>query len=383
MNIVYIIEGMFNSAGMERVVANKAIYFSKQAGYKVTVITTDKKNRPYYYKLPENVTCIDLDINFRDYQHYFILIRIFCYLYKSFIFRKRLAKFLHTSKPDVVISLLLRSTDFLYKIKDGSAKVIEHHFSRNYSEMFSVAQNRSPLSEFVYKRRGKMEESYLKKYEKFVVLTNEDAALWGNDFKNITVIPNSISFQTEKKSDPENKIVLAIGRLEYQKGFDTLLEIWSQVYQNNPEWQLHIYGNGQEKETLLSIIQQKGMSKNVFIFPPTKNIEQALLSGSIYVMTSRFEGFPMILLEAMECGLPCISFTCKCGPRDIISDGEDGYLIEENNIDLFAEKLNELIQNKYLRELMGNNAKQNIQRFSEKEVMRKWEDLFHQLINKQ
>jgi len=370
---------MFNSAGMERVVANKATYFSKQAGYKVFVITTDQKNRPYYYELPQEVTCIDLDINFRDYQHYFILIRIFSYLYKSFIFKKRLAKFLISSKPDVVVSLLLRSSDFLYKIKDGSAKIIEHHFSHNYSELFSVAQNRDPLSRFVYNWRGKMDRFHLKKYEKFVVLTKEDASLWGNDFKNITIIPNSISFQTEKTSNPENEIVLAIGRLEYQKGFDILLEIWERIYHNNPNWQLHIYGDGQDKEKLLSIIRQKMMTESVRIFPPTKNIEQVLLSGSIYAMSSRFEGFPMILLEAMECGLPCVSFACKCGPRDIILDSEDGCLIDAYNVEFFAKKLNELMQKKELRSLMGNKAKQNVQRFSESKVMKKWEDLFLQL----
>jgi glycosyltransferase involved in cell wall biosynthesis len=382
MNIIYIIEGMFNSAGMERVVANKANYFAK-SGHQVTIITTDQKNRPYYYKISDNVRCIDLDINFRDYQNYFILIRIFNYLYKSILLRKRLTVCLNQLRPDIVVSLLLKSTDFLYKINDGSAKIIEHHFSRDYSSQFSIAQKRSLLSRLIYYWRGKLEEYYLKKYAKFVVLTEEDALYWGSDFKNIGVIPNSVSFQTTAKADLKNKIVVAVGRLEYQKGFDMLLEIWGLICKKNPDWKLHIYGDGQDKDVLLSIIDKQGMSESVCIFPPVKDIQQVLLSGSIYVMTSRFEGFPMVLLEAMECALPVISFACKCGPKDIIRNGEDGFLINNNDIYSFAQKLDELMNDEVLRYSMGNKAKQNIQRYSEKEIMKKWENLFFQLIKKE
>ena len=381
MNIVYIIEGMFNSAGTERVLANKASYFAKK-GHQVTVITTDQKQRPYFYQLPKEVTCIDLDINFLDYQKYPVLLRVFSYFYKSFILRKRLSALLLKIKPDVVVSLLLRGADFLYKIPDGSAKIFEHHLTYDHVEFLSNADKRNKFSRFIYNFRNKLVQKKLSKYDIFVVLTDEDAEAWKKKLDNVIAISNSISFQTEKIADPKNKIVLAVGRLEYQKGFDTLLEIWTKVTNKNPEWQLHIYGDGQEKEKLQSIIQQKGLSENVRIYPPTKNIEQVLLSSSIYVMSSRFEGFPMVLLEAMECGLPCVSFACKCGPRDMILDGENGFLIENNDIDTFVEKLNRLMQDKELRTKQGISAKQNIQRFSEQNVMKKWEDLFSKLTSK-
>lgn len=378
MDLVYLIEGMFNSAGMERVVANKANYFS-QRGYNVIVITTDQGGKPYYYKLNDNVTCLDLDVNFRNYAHYFILFRVLIYYYKTFLFKKRLSKFLYEKKVGVVISLMLRSSDFLHKIKDGSVKIIEHHFSYDYASFFSKAQRRGFFLRFVYSFRGKMVENQLRKYDRFVVLTEEDAVLWRSHLQNVEVIPNSVTFHTNQLASVGNKIVLAVGRLEFQKGFDRLLEVWRLIHQRNSDWKLHIYGDGQDKKALMSIVEQNNMSESITFFPPTKDIQQVLLSGSVYAMTSRFEGFPMILIEAMSCGLPVVSFACKCGPSDIISDSEDGFLIEDGNVSDFAEKLSELMQNPQLILQMGALAKHNMERFSEQEVMGKWEKLFSQL----
>lgn len=373
MKIAYLITGMFNSAGMERVVANKANYWAS-TGNEVMVITTDQNNRPDFYELHPSVVRHDLNINFFQYDKYPIGIRFFCFIWKRILFKRRLSALLYESRCDVVVSLILRSTDFLYKIKDGSRKFIEHHFSRYYASLFSDSFSRNKLGRFIYSVRGRMEERSLKKYDSFIVLTKEDAEMWGTMYKNLVVIPNFLTFIPQHTSPCNNKTAVAIGRLEYQKGFDTLLQIWHQV--SPVGWKLDIYGDGADKEMLSRYIKEHGMESSVTLHPVTANVQDVLKESSLYLMTSRFEGFPMVLIEAMACGVPPISFACKCGPRDIITDGEDGFIVEEGDVSTFGKKLKVLTENDDLRRKMGKAASQNIQRFSQENVMALWKDLF-------
>ncbi len=373
MKLTYIITGMFNSAGMERVVANKANYFATH-GHDVSIITTDQNGRPYFYNINPLVKHIDLAINYFEYNTKSIIFKPFLFFYKTHLFKQRLTAELFKERPDVVISLSLKSVDFLYKIHDGSTKIVEHHFSKFYAQQFSDTFNRKKFSRFIYNLRGKIESYYLKKYDHFVVLTQEDANLWGTKFKNLTVIPNSLSFIPTTTSSCKKEIVVAIGRLDYQKGFDQLIQIWNTAYL--PGWELHIYGNGQERAFLQKLIEQSPTHKSIKLFAATNQVETVLNNSSIYALTSRFEGFPMILLEAMSYGLPVVAMDCKCGPREIITHYSDGFLIEEQALEAFAEKLRLLMQNESLRQRMGAKASHNILRFSEDTIMDEWNTLF-------
>lgn len=375
MKIVYLIDGMFNSAGMERVVANKANYFA-QHGHQVTIVTTDQKGRKDYYELNKTIQRIDLQLNFGDYAQLPILLRIPAYWWKSISFRCKLSKILKQIKPDITDSLILRSADFLHKITDGSRKIMEHHFTYNYFEAFTKAFDRGRLAAFIYQQRAKMVEKKMAQFDKFVVLTEEDAKNWRKTLPNVEVIPNSLSFSPEKRTQTGRKVVLAVGRLEYQKGFDILLKIWEKVSPQNPQWQLHIYGNGPDKEHLQTFAKQHNIENSVQFFPATKEIQNIFYTSSIYVMTSRFEGFPMVLLEALACGLPTVAFACKCGPNDIISNNSDGFVVEMGNEATFAEKLEQLMNDPNLREKMSLAAQKNSVRFAEENVMKLWEKLF-------
>jgi hypothetical protein len=380
MRILYIISSLHHAAGMERVTMNKVYYLSQLPNYTITILTLDQNHRPYFFTPPPNVKIVDLNINFSEYETKGIISKIISFIRKKKLLKKRLEEFLKENPQDIVISLVLKSSDFLYKINDGSKKIIEHHFSREYGTQFSSELNRGKFSTFIYKIREKYEYKHLQLVDKFVVLTQEDAQLWGKNFRNLCVIPNSIT-KTDITSTPilENKIVIAVGRLEPQKGFDILINIWKDIIPSHKGWELHIYGEGSKKQPLESQIKQNGLENSIKIFPPTHQIHKKIQNASIFTLTSRFEGLPMVLLESMSLGIPCIAFKCKCGPSDIINDNIDGFLIEEGNITEFSKKLAYLMDSKKERMRISKNALINIQRFSEEKVMQQWLNLFNDI----
>ncbi len=376
MKLLYIIAGMYNSAGMERVVTNKVNYLSEVKGYDITILTTDQDNRDYYFDISDKIKRVDLNINFEEYKDIFIIKRVFKFIFKQFLFKQLLSKFLKRNKFDFVISLMPKA-DFLPQINDGSFKIYEHHFAQDYLNQFSKSFGRNFFVAKIYKIRSYSGDRLLKKFDKIVVLTKQDYSLWARKgFDNISVIPNSFTVFIENKPCEKNKIALSIGRLEFQKGFDRLINIWRQVDACVDGWQLHIYGDGPDKEQLLEQIRENNLESVVKIFPATKEIYSVINSSSIYLMASRFEGFPMVLIEAMSLGLPVVSFDCMCGPAEIIVNNEDGFVISEGDENRFVEKVVRLISLDSLRTEMGENAKSNIVRFSQEKVMNDWVDFF-------
>jgi len=170
-----------------------------------------------------------------------------------------------------------------------------------------------------------------------------------------------------------------VGRFYAQKGFDMLIEAWGIVAEKYPEWQLNIYGNGEFKDQLNAQIKEKGLTSSITLKDPVSNIVDKYTESSAYVMSSRFEGFGMVLIEAMACGLPVISFDCPDGPSDIIKDGEDGLLVENGNISKLADSILKLIENEDLRIRMGQKARENVKRYNHDIIMQKWVELFHTL----
>ncbi|HEY5588373.1 MAG TPA: glycosyltransferase family 4 protein [Candidatus Paceibacterota bacterium] len=380
MKVVYIIHGTFNSAGMERILTVKANYLVETLGHDVTIITTDQRERKSYYNLSNKINCHDLSINFDIYYEYPILKRVLSFFVKQYDCKRKLDVLLKELKADIVISLMGRIISFLPDIKDGSKKVLEYHFSRNVREQMLVETNSGFVKRIVYRNRASSELKNIKRLDAFVVLTHEDAALWG-DLSNLYVIPNAASFFPENNALLDNKKVISVGRMEHQKGYDYLVDIWKPIKEKHPDWKLVIYGNGKNSEEIKSQIKKAKLDDVIIIKEPTSSIDEALLNSSIYLMTSRYEGFPMVLLEAMACGLPVVSFRCPCGPTDIISNNEDGYLVEIEDKQSMTFYLNKLIENEDLRKQMGLSARENIRRFSQDEVMKLWNKLFIKLIN--
>ena len=216
--------------------------------------------------------------------------------------------------------------------------------------------------------------------DKFVVLTHEDAAYW-KGLSNLTVIPNPITIEQGIYSDCTSRQVIAVGRYTYQKGFDLLIPAWKIVNENHPDWTLNIYGGG-DKEDLQQMIDNLGLSSTLKLNDPVSQIREKYQQSSIFVLSSRFEGLPLVLMEAMSCRLPSVSFTCPCGPKDIIHDGEDGILCENGNIESLAAGICQLIEDEQLRKEMGKKAAQNIQKFAINRIMQQWDYLFQDLVRK-
>lgn len=375
MKIVYTILGTFNSGGMERVLANKANYLA-QMGYEITIITTDQKDRPAFFTLHDNIRCIDLGINYTDDANKGTISKAFSFLKKQKLHKRKLRQALVDVKPQITISMFDNDASFISKIEEGSKKIAEIHFSR----FKRLQYGNKGIKGFVDKIRSQQDYKIAKGFNKFIVLTHEDKTYW-KGLDNIRVIPNANSFESSEQAKLINKQVIAIGRYDYQKGFDELIHIWKMISSHSPDWKLKIYGHGPLKPAFERLIDSLDLQDSVFLMPPTKDIQQAYLDSSILVMTSRYEGLPMVLLEGQVCGLPMVSYACKCGPKDIITDGENGFLIDEGDRKQFAEKLMLLINDANLRERMGMAAKENSTKYAEDKIMHMWIKLFNEVIN--
>ncbi|PQJ73084.1 glycosyltransferase family 4 protein [Polaribacter butkevichii] len=377
MKIVYIIDSLENSGGMERVLTSKANWLASKKEFDVTIISRRANKDGCFFELNKNVTVDSLNLTPTNN-------KILNLLFKTDKnrFKKELTKKLLQLKPDITISLFGDEYEFLHTIKDGSKKILEFHFSKNY--LTHLMDNIPNLS---FRKFRKLYARYLQykqqrvvlKFDKFVLLTEKDQSLWQKP-SNSLVISNPLSFSSDKKSDGQQKEIIAIGRFIAQKGFDLLINAFRLITKNNPDWKLTIYGEGQDKDYLLDLINRYHLQKVILLKSPSKKIKEALLNSSILAFSSRYEGFGLVLTEAMECGLPCVAFDCECGPSEIISHKKDGYLVSDFNIDFFAKNLEYLMVNNKERLLMGQNASKNVKRFHIDKIMIKWTELFKDII---
>lgn len=375
MKIVYCIAGTRHSGGMERVLANKANWLVKH-GYEVFIITTDQCGEKPFFELDGHIKCYDLGIGYEENNGKGLLSKIIHYPGKQRKHKEKLAALLNELKADVVISMFCNDASFLPSIQDGSKKILEIHFSR-----YKLLQyGRKGLWALADKWRSANYVKIAKVFDKFVVLTHEDAGYWGA-LHNLTVIPNARTFVCETPSKLENKTVIAVGRYTYQKGYDRLIKAWALVQSKIPEWKLHIVGDGELRNEMEELIASEGVQDSVTLGRATHEMKEVYQQASIMALSSHYEGLPMVLLEAQAAGLPIVSFDCKCGPKDLIREGENGNLVKDGDIETFAKRIVEIAQNKDLRQKMGQQANEDSQRYDENIIMSKWESLFHQLVN--
>lgn len=379
MKIAYCIPGLYNSGGMERVLTLKANYFADVLGYDVIVVLTEGKGKDYYYKLSSRIKVINLDINFDSTYGLPIYIRAFKQIVKERLFKKKLKDTLFYEKPDITISLLRREINFLTSIKDGSIKIGEIHFGRDNFRTLEEYRLPQSVRVFLAKRWINSFIKKVKELDSFVVLTHEDKEKW-SELNNMTVIHNPLTFYPSETSDCSSKQVIAAGRYVPIKRFDHLIEAWAIVSQEHTDWTLQLYGAGNREQ--YQSLMEKYQLKNCFINPPTPDIEQKYCDSSVFVLSSKNEGFGMVIIEAMACGVPPVSYDCPCGPKDIITDQEDGLLVENGNISMLAEKIIYLIENDDIRKEMGRLARIKSQQFLIDNIGKKWDELFNHLLRR-
>ena len=379
MKIIYIYSSFTVAGGADRVVIEKANYLAEH-GYDVTIVTDSQQKRKPFFPLSKKVKLHDLAIDFEQEYKYKPIIRIFIYFNLMKKYKKILNDYLNKEKADIVITTLGRNMDFLTELNDGSIKIGESHIAKPYIRNLHLLEGKG----FVYRIIARFWMNKItkncSKLDALVLLTEEDQKKW-NTIAKTQIIPNALPFYPSVSSTCKNKQAIFVGRMDEQKGYEYLIQTWTLIHAKHPDWTLNIFGDGEKKKEIIHLISKHSLGHSVKINEPTTNIEQQYLENSICILSSRFEGFGMVLLEAMACGVPCVAFNCPYGPSDIIHHGIDGYLVEHLNCQDLAIRINNLIENEDLRQKMGKAAKHNIQRYSKDTIMKKWTDLFNHLIS--
>lgn len=363
MKIAYCINSLNNPGGMERVLTTKINYLSEHFGHEIHVITMCNQEKPFFL-LSKKIILHNMALTSR-FKH-----------------REKLEKLLFEIRPDITVSMYGPEFTFLYKIKDGSKKIVEFHFSKNY--LIHLVNGIQHLHfRLLHKLKvwflQKKEEHYVPKYDKIILLTHQDLEFWGNK-PNMCYIHNPLSFRSKESSILENKCIIAVGRYIAQKGFDILIDAYKPIAKEFPDWQLIIFGEGQDEKLLANKIKLYQLENQVILHPPTQNIQKKMLESSIFVFPSRYEGFGLVLTEAMECGLPCIAFDCECGPSEIILHNKSGFLIPNYDIFQLTTAMKKLMGDTMARKKMGQNGKRLVSKFYTEHIMEQWDKLFQELF---
>lgn len=374
MKIVYCILNTWYSGGLTRVVANKANYLAEQ-GHEVSIVTTDQLGKGHFYPLSEKIKLIDLGIHYVGFDDKSLFGKLMeipkrvCWHYR------RLRRFLKESKFDIVVSTFGRELYVLPFIKDGSKKILEAHSSH-----FTWVDSRKEKG-ICGSFNNWIDARMIRRFDQFIVLTEEDKPDWGK-LSNLMVIPNANTIEPIERALLDNKVAIAAGRYGYQKNFEGLIRAWRFVYMECPDWKLHIFGGGVPNKVLQGFVDRLGLGEVVILHPSSNTIFAEYLKSSMYVLSSRYEGLGMVLLEAQAFGVPLVAYDCKCGPRDIIEHGENGFLVKTGDEEALAEAIIRMAKDGDLRKEMGKKAKAHSAKFSEEAIMEQWNTLFKELTQK-
>lgn len=354
MIITIVIGGIADGHGTDRAVVNLANSLCEYGSdCKVQIVSCcTPEGTKSYFPLHESVQIFNLGLNLKNKFNYIKLV-------------KELTKICKETKADFILGTTHALNSILVKVNaKGLKKIGCEHMNYGAAPFYSKFVRRLAYP----------------KLDAVVLLTEADRAHYGF-CKNTYVIPNCVIVHKEA-STCENKIMLAVGRYTYQKGFDMLIDAFALAHSKSLEWKLRIVGGGEEKELLKKKIAEHKLENFVTLVPFTKNIQAEYLEAGMYLLSSRFEGFVLVLVEAKDAGLPTIAYDCPEGPADIVCDGKDGFLVKPNDVSAFAERMVQLANDEKLRKQFGSYGKEDIKRISPENVFNMWDKLFKKLESK-
>lgn len=372
MIILYVTDSLAVWGGIERVLSDKMNYLVRECGYVVYVVTANQGDHPIPFPLDERIQVKDLDIRFHKQYQYHGIKRILKYRELESLYKKRLEAFILEIKPDIISCIRDGYASVVLDLKGSIPAIFESHAMYR-----DVIFEKSTLSHRIvtYLKRRK-----LQKLDKLVTLTQGDAEDWKRVCQNVCVIPNVVHLnETENYSQCNTKKAVFAGRFDIQKDFGAMLKVWALVQQLHPDWILNVYGNGELRPYYEKKVSE--LCLNIKMHPAVPDIMDQYKESSMLLMSSLYEPFGLVLVEAMSCGIPVVAFNCPYGPADIIHDGIDGFLVEDRNIEAYADRVCQLIENEHLRKRMGKAAILSAQRYKPEIIMPQWEHLFTQLVN--
>lgn len=364
MRILYVYPALATQGGVERILIDKMNRLVGQEGYVVHVVTYNQGDHPLAFELDGLVHHVDLQVRTHVQYYYGGIRRIWEGWKRSHWLHSRMKRVMKEIMPDVIVTTTSCELTLLNRLRGKIPMVVESH--GGYDHL--IDYERMTLA---HRWDVRCRYRQLRKVNAIVAITNSDAERWKNRYPNVRVIPNLVHLNPSGNyASCQNKRIIFVGRFAYQKGISDLMAVWQLVHSRYPDWQLHMYGSGDER-----LMQgQSGIS----VHQPSSNIFACYCESSMLVLTSRWEPFGLVIPEAMSCGLPVVSFEGD-GPSDIITDGVDGFLIGNRNVRLMADRIGQLIEQGELRRQMGRNAIQKAQHYSAENIMPMWKELFESL----
>lgn len=378
MKIAYLIDSVTALGGIERITLSKASALADIPTNEVYIIVAFHRGEPVSYMNPR-IKLINLDVNYyADYGKSRIQAFLFLLKKRQEHIRK-LRVFLNEKQPDVLISTNQSEKHFIKSLRLDYRPVFirELHFCSDYRQIEAIS-----LSQKILAYLGAYTDYHLKtgNLDKVVLLTEEDRIRNWEGRDNVSVIPNPVTMVSNYPPSPlTEKRVIAAGRLVRQKNFASLIRAWKEVQAKHPDWKLDIYGEGSLKTSLEKLIADLRLEGAVCLQGKTQEIFKEMTNSSIFVLSSIYEGFGLVIVEAMSCGLPVVSYACPCGPKDIIEDGKDGFLVEVNDEQTLAARINQLIEDEELRRQMSQAALQKSEKYKMERIIPMWMDLLEKL----
>jgi glycosyltransferase involved in cell wall biosynthesis len=246
--------------------------------------------------------------------------------------------------------------------------------------VIKVAQEHMNLAAYPHTVRDQIVR-YYDRFDAIAVLTETSRAEYHAilDRTPVVRVPNAVSMAGRRHSDQSNPVIIAAGRLVPQKGYDMLVSAFAAVAPDFPDWELRIFGTGASKDRLQSRIEENEVTGRARLMGRSDRIHEELAHASIYALSSRIEGLPMAMIEAMGHALAVAAFDCPTGPGDVLTDGEDGLLVPPRDVEAFAAALRRLMGDRDLRRRLGAAAARTAHDYTPEVVMPKWEDLFSAL----
>lgn len=373
MRIIFIIKSLASRHGVERAISDKANYFAR-LGNQIALLTYEQGSHALAFPIDIAIRHLDIDVKFFVLSKYPLLKRFLLLKKAHRLFKERLCLFVDDFKPDIIVTTTYSCICMgdIMSVKSRVPIVVESHSILNYE--MPTNSLRHIIQKFIYLRA-------LKKCNLLIALTKGDATCWKHYFPQVLSIPNPVSFycnDIEHQKRLSGRII-CVGRLQEPKRFDIVIEAFSMIADKYPEWYVDIYGDGDYRNTLEKIILQKGLELRIFLRMSTKDLYAEYVSSQFFVHSSEFEGFGLVLIEAMACGLPVVSTNCPFGPSEIVENGINGFLTELDAYDM-ASKMEWMISHEKERNEMGKNAHLTAARYKEHVVMKEWEKAYESVL---